>query len=229
MRKLISLLISVSLFLSLSAVTALAEDEEPFVLQSSTVVDGDTDLSVHPIIELVFSKKIDDITVLANNKDRFHLQDSNGTVVPLSVLFPDTQVQNLFQSHVFLVPEADLAANAVYTLTIDRGLADKKDNLLEQSYVIHFTTANDEVFAKAKENDDLARLGEDVLRYQTALPPSGDTTAVTADSAAETETTSEDGSIRTVILIAVPLLLAVLGFVFYRSLRSSKKDDATAP
>lgn len=228
LRKLLSLLIALVMILSLSAISAFAEEgDRPFVLESSSVVDGDMDISVHPVIELVFSKKVDDISVLSQNKDRFHLQDSAGTVVPLSVLFPDTQVQNRFVNHVFLVPEADLAAGAVYTLTIDRGIADKKENVLSQSYVIHFTTATDEAFAKLQVNEDLTSLGDDVLTYQTALPPAAGAADTTEPAASVEDTASEDTDVRTVILIAVPLLLALLGFVFFRSLKASKRDSAT--
>lgn len=224
-RKAISFSLSVFLLFIFSLLPAAAEGGEAFNLQSSTVVDGDTDLSVHPVIELTFSKKVSELPLLDHNKDCFHLQDTTGTVVPLTVLFPDTQVQNRFQNQVFLVPEADLQPAANYTLTVDASLTEKKETQLGQTSVIHFTTAADETFAKASENEDLRLLGEDVLRYSTALPPAAGTVSPESvpNATTKTDASNEETSTRTIVLIAVPLLLLVLGYFLYRNLKASKE------
>ncbi|MBO7689235.1 MAG: hypothetical protein J6T14_00120, partial [Clostridia bacterium] len=125
----VSLVITAALLLALSLFCAAAAEGsadgsgsgdgngEINRLQSSSIVDGDSNISTRPVIELVFSGKVDDITVLSANKDCFHLQDAAGTVQTLEVLFPDTQVQNRYQHHVFLIPSAALAAGQEYTLT----------------------------------------------------------------------------------------------------------------
>lgn len=230
-RKLLSLVLSIFMIGALSLLPCMAENDEPLTLRSSTVVDGDTDLSVRPVIELQFSKKIADILILEHNKDCFHLQDASGAVVPLTVLFPDTQLQSRYVYQVFLMPEQDLAPGAAYTLTVDDQLIDKKENTLDRAYTIGFTTATDETFATAKENEDLMALEGNLLEYQTALPPAAGSAAdasPTASADAEQQA-GEDTSVRTVIFIAVPLLLALLGFVFYRNLKASKQGSSTAP
>lgn len=192
--------------------------EEGLTLQSSSVVDGDRNVSVRPVIELVFSGKVDDILVLALNKDCFHLQSGAGDVLALQVLFPDTQVQNRFQRHVFLTPESALEPEQSYTLTIDRTLADKKGHTLVSSYQIRFTTADDEAFATLKENEDLIALGDNTLAYSTALLPNAADAAEAgpADNSAENAGQNGDGpSVQTIIRVAVPVLLLVLAAVFY--------------
>lgn len=197
-------------------------------LQSSSIVDGDSNISTQPVIELVFSGKVDDITVLAANKDCFHLQNSAGDVQALEVLFPDTQVQNRFRHHVFLMPAAVLAAGQEYTLTIDAGVADKKGHAMEQGLQIRFTTATDETYAVMKENEDLLSLGEDVLSYSTSLPPFGNVgSADDTQSASDADVSSTSGpSARTIILVAVPVLLLLLAGMFYANWKKAKQDQS---
>ena len=201
---------------------------EANTLQSSSIVDGDSNISTEPVLELIFTGKVDDITVLPSNKDCFHLQDTAGNVQALEVLFPDTQVQNRFLNHVFLVPSAPLAAGQEYTLTIDGSVADKKGHMLGQSLQIRFATATDETYAVMKDNADLLSLGEDVLSYSTSLPPSENIdTAAEAQSDADANTSAASGpSVRTIILVAVPVLLLLLAGMFYANWKKAKEGQS---
>ena len=228
--KFTAVITSVVLLLTLSFPAAFAagdNNDEPLTLQSSSVVDGDTNISIHPVIELVFTGKMDDILVLPNNKDCFHLQNAAGEVKSLTVLFPDTQVQSAFRNHAFLVPEAELAPGETYTLTIDSRLQDKKDNLLGQTLQIQFTTATDETFARLKENDDLIKLGDNVLSYSTALAPAASSDAATDQSAeeAEQDNTSGGPSTQTIVGIAVPVLVILLALVFYSNWKKTRQQS----
>lgn len=239
--RFISVFLSLALLLTLSLFCAAAAEGsgdgsgngsqnkgEVNRLQSSSIVDGDSNISTQPVIELVFSSKVDDITVLSANKDCFHLQDTAGTVQTLEVLFPDTQVQNRYQHHVFLIPSAALAAGQEYTLTIDAGVADKKGHTMGQSLQINFTTATDETYAVMKENEDLLALGADVLTYNTSLPPSGNVSSSdAAQSASDTDASSTSGpSARTIILAAVPVLLLLLAGMFCANWKKSKEGQS---
>ena len=237
-----SLVLSLALLLALSLFCAAAAEGnadgsgsggqdakgEANTLQSSSIVDGDSNISTQPVIELVFTGKVDDITVLTSNKDCFHLQDAAGNVQALEVLFPDTQVQNRFLNHVFLVPSAALAAGQEYTLTIDGAVADKKGHMLGQSLQIRFATATDETYAVMKDNADLLSLGEDVLSYSTSLPPSENIdTAAEAQSDADANTSAASGpSVRTIILVAVPVLLLLLAGMFYANWKKAKEGQS---
>ena len=240
--RLVSLFLSLTLLLTLSlfcAASAAGSADgsgsgngdakgEANTLQSSSIVDGDSNISTQPVIELVFSGKVDDITVLAANKDCFHLQNAAGDVQALEVLFPDTQVQNRFQNHVFLVPAAALAAGQEYTLTIDGSVADKKGHTLGQSLQIRFTTATDETYAVMKENEDLLSLGEDVLSYSTSLPPSGNVgTADDTQIVSDADASAASGpSVRTIILVAVPVLLFLLAGMFYANWKKAREGQS---
>ena len=237
-----SLVLSLALLLALSLFCAAAAEGnadgsgsggqdakgEANTLQSSSIVDGDSNISTRPVIELVFSGKVDDITVLAANKDCFHLQNAAGEVQALEVLFPDTQIQNRFQHHVFLVPAAVLAAGQEYTLTVDGSVADKKGHTMDRGLQIRFTTATDETYAVMKENEDLLSLGEDVLSYSTSLPPSGSIgTADAAQSASDADASASSGpSARTIILVAVPVLLLLLAGMFYANWKKAKEGQS---
>ena len=239
--RFVSIFLSVALLLGLSLFCAAAAEGsgdgsgsgnqdkgEVNRLESSSIVDGDSNISTRPVIELVFSGKVDDITVLAANKDCFHLQNAAGEVQALEVLFPDAQVQNRFQHHVFLVPAAMLAAGQEYTLTIDGSIADKKGHTMGQGLQIRFTTATDETYAVMKENDDLLSLGEDVLSYSTSLPPSGSIgTADAVQSASDADASASSGpSARTIILVAVPVLLLLLAGMFYANWKRAKQGQS---
>lgn len=221
--KWFSVLLSSVFCVVLSAGTAFAAGNETLTLTSSTVVDGDTNLSVHPIIELQFSGKVDDITVLSQNKNCFHLQDETGAVLTLQVLFPDVQVQTRLVNHVFLIPKDGLQPGASYTLTIDRSLVDKKEHTLDRSYRITFTTGTDEIYTRGAENEDLMGLGEDILSYETALAPIAD---VPTESLSEKKT-SKDAEVSTSKLlgVAIPALILLLGAVGFWNWRSSRPSS----
>lgn len=211
----------------LSAGTASAVTGETLTLTSSTVVDGDTNLSIHPVIELEFSGKVDDLTILSRNKDCFHLQDASGAVLTLQVLFPDVQVQTRLVNHVFLVPKDVLQPGASYTLTVDRALSDKKERTLDRSYRMTFTTGTDEVYARGAENEDLQNLGEDILVYETASAPAAETAVVTTPG--EADAASPSGTSTSKLLrIAIPVLILLLGAVGFWNVRTSRRSSTDA-
>lgn len=222
-----SVVVTLVFTLVFSTGTAFAANEDTISLTSSTVVDGDTNLSVHPVIELQFSGKVDDITILQQNKDCFHLQDAAGNVLTLQVLFPDVQVQTRFVNHIFLVPAQELVSGASYTLTVDKALCDKKFHPLDQSYRMTFTTGTDEVYARGAENEDLQSLGEDILTYETALAPSAvaDAAPVSEDTASETAAKPSSSKLLPIAIAALILLLGAVGYWNYRSSRRASTDE----
>ncbi len=226
-RKWISYFMTMVVFLIFSVGSASAANGDNLTLTSSTVVDGDTNLSIRPIIELQFSGKVDDITILEHNKDCFHLQDANGNVLTLNVLFPDVQLQTRYVKHIFLTPEADLIPGASYTLTIDQTLSDKKLHPLDQSYRITFTTGTDEVYARGAENEDLLSLGDDVLLYQTALAPLVEDDASLASEDTIDQSTTESSSSRRmpIVITALIFLLGGVGFWNYRTSHRASTDE----
>lgn len=224
--KWFSYFLSAVLCIAFSGIPVFAENNEALTLTSSTVVDGDTNLSVRPVIELEFSGKVDELTVLSENKDCFHLQDATGNVVALKVLFPDVQVQKRLVKHVFLTPLEELSPGALYTLTIDQKLSDKKLHTLNQAYQIRFSTGTDEVYARGAENEDLLNLGQDILVYETALAPA-ERTALTPQESEEPSNTSGKNSSRPV-LFAILFLILLLGAVGYWNWRSSRRSSTDA-
>lgn len=225
--RLISLMIACALCAVLLVGTVSAASDESLTLTSSTVVDGDTNLSVRPVIELEFSGKVDELTLVSQNKDCFHLQDASGAVQSLEVIFPDVQVQTRFMNHVFLRPEKELLPGATYTLTIDQNILDKKGNLLGRSYRMSFTIGTDEVYARGAENENLTSLGKNILTYQTALTPASnaDVEPVTEDAG---QVSSSDSSTPKALYIAVPALILLLGAVGWWNYRTSRRSSTDA-
>lgn len=196
-------------------------------LRSSTIVDGDTSISIKPVIELIFTGRVDDIQVLSYNKDCFHLQNTAGDVETLQIIFPDTQVQKQYRNHVFLIPEKELVPGQSYTLSVDKSLSDKNGNTLSEAVRIHFSTATDENFSRLKENEDLLALRDNILSYNTALPPKSDSSDPEQSVVPETEALdAEPGglSTQTIICIAVPVLLLALAAVFLNNRKAAKQE-----
>lgn len=194
-------------------------------LQSSSVAAGDANVSVNAVIELKFTDKVDEITDVEYNKDCIHLTKDSGEVVPLNVIFPDTQLQQGYQKHIFVTPQNALSPSTGYTLTIDQNLRNKHGTPLDRSYQIRFTTAAAEADAVGASNDDLKALGDNILTYSSAEPTTnaGSNESSTTAAAVTDDAAAEQKTIHTVTAVLVPVLLVLVVVVFVLSLRRSRK------
>lgn len=135
-------------------------------LVSSSVADGDTNVPLDPVIQLNFNKNVVNISVLENNSNCFHLIDASGAPVPISLIFPDDQIQSDFKRNVFIFPKDNLKMNSKYELVVDSILRAKNDTIIDNAHIIHFETG---AAAIGRQNETLLEMGDDITVYTTAL------------------------------------------------------------
>jgi hypothetical protein len=142
---------------------------QPLTLESSTIKDGATGISLKPEITLTFSKNIVNMTVNENNKKCFSLQTSNGTNVPINITFADDQIDFEKRNDAIITPKANLAQGTTYSVVISSSLKAKSGVTTGKEIKITFTT---EVAKPATNNDDTSKT---TPKPETATPK-GETT-----------------------------------------------------
>lgn len=167
---------------ALSASCSFAESDSPgsgsgqnrdiaLTLESCSLSDGQTDVAVDETIQLNFNKNICNITVLAVNKQCFHLTDEAGNPVAIHLIFPDNQVQQEYRRQVFIRPVSALEKHTRYKITVDRTLTAKNGTPIDNAHTLSFTTGT----GKANgENAVLEALGENIITYETAYGETAD-------------------------------------------------------
>ena len=146
MKKALTLALLLLLFIALP-VSALAEgdgsgggSDEPLSLANSSVPDGSTGVPVDVTIALTFSKNVVNMSVKDNNKTCFNLNNNEGGIVSISVLMGDDQVDPTIKRIINIKPQADLASDTTYKLTISGNLTSKSGAQLGENVVLSFTT-----------------------------------------------------------------------------------------
>lgn len=193
----------------------------PLALEDCSVSDGQTNVFVNEIIQLDFNKNICNVTVLSNNKTRFHLTDAKGNPVSIELIFPDDQVQRDYRRQVFIRPVKDLRKNASYKLTVDSGLAAKNGLLLDSACSLMFTTGSGRTDEK---NQILESLGENRITYETAYEETADSVPVNREGLDEPAPEEKPDTGFLAKIGAVILVLLIIGFTVI--LRFSKAHSS---
>lgn len=137
MRK-ISWMIAAVLVLTVLCGTALAGDK-PVSLDTSSVEDGQTDVPVDVVIELVFTNNVVNVSVRDNNAACFSLE-SGGKTVPIDVIMADDQVEPNLKRVISVAPKSRLDEGKKYSLVISGSLTAKNGNSIGEVTTITFTT-----------------------------------------------------------------------------------------
>lgn len=127
---------------------------QPLTLESSTIKDGATGVSLKPEITLTFSKNIVNMTVNENNKNCFSLQTSNGTNIPINLTLPDDQIDFEKRNDAIITPKANLSQGTTYSIVISSSLKAKSGVTTGKEIKITFTT---EVEKPATNNNDTSK------------------------------------------------------------------------
>lgn len=136
----------------------------PLTLESSSVSDGGTNVSLNETIQLDFNKNICSVTVLPNNKLCFHLTDAEGNPAAIRLIFPDNQVQTEYKRQVFIQPAEDLKPETEYRIAVDSTLMAKNGTTIDDAHTISFTTGTSRT---GKENSILKELDDYIITYET--------------------------------------------------------------
>ena len=212
------LLASLILILAVSVNCIAAGDA--LVLQNSTVVDGDVNVPKELTIELTFSGNICDISVADYNKECFFLFDSGDKTVPISLAFPDTQMQNAFKKQAFITPKEALKPGEKYRLVVDKNLSDKNGLKLGADYIINFTVSEDDSVTTTK-NEDLSKL----LEFTTVYDIEGNREITTDEviSPTEPEETDTSDSKKSSIPVVIPVVVIIVAIAAFTVLAGRKK------
>ena len=138
MRK-ITCIIAAVLVLTVLCGTALAGDK-PVSLDTSSVEDGQTDVPVDVVIELVFTNNVINASVRDNNAACFSLE-SGGKTVPIDIIMADDQIEPNLKRIISVAPVSSLEQGKRYTLVISGSLTAKNGNSIGEDTAITFTTA----------------------------------------------------------------------------------------
>ncbi|PKM76819.1 MAG: hypothetical protein CVU90_10355 [Firmicutes bacterium HGW-Firmicutes-15] len=104
-------------------------------------VDGSSNVSVNPVIRIVFDRNVTGDAIWPANQQCFSMQDSSGTSVSIKVEKISNAVNFAERQHVFITPNSKLTAGKIYTITISGNLRANNGNTLGNNAVITFTVA----------------------------------------------------------------------------------------
>ena len=136
-------------------------------LLSSSVMNGDRNAPLNPLIQLDFNKNIVNFTIARHNVTCYHLTDKEGNSVPINVILPDDQLQSRVKSSIFISPLEPLKPRTEYALIIDNDLTAKNGDYIDIAYKIKFTTGTSE---REQNNSLLMSLGSNTLTFTTNTP-----------------------------------------------------------
>ena len=125
----------------------------PELVQSS-VYDGQTDVSVGIVIELVFSNNVVHFSVAENNKNAFTLLDSNNTAVPIEVIMGDDQIDPSIRRDISIAPSVPLEYGMRYTLIIQKSLSAKNGSTMAADTTLSFTTESNPARGETAQAQD---------------------------------------------------------------------------
>ena len=114
--------------------------KNPLALESSNLKDGDQNISLSPVINLVFNKNVVHMSVKKNNIDSISIEDNSGKSIAILVEMADDQVEPNKRREIIVKPVKPLVSNTKYTLNIKSTLGSKSEMNLSQPIKINFTT-----------------------------------------------------------------------------------------
>ena len=149
--KRVSAILTVLVLLFLSTFTAFAEGgngdgtgggkNKPLELASSSIANGEENVSRNPEIVLTFNKNVVNFTVKDNNKKCFSMTDEDGNSVPINVIMGDDQVDPDIKRIITITPQSPLTPGTTYLLKIGGGITSKSGVQIGRDSYIAFTVA----------------------------------------------------------------------------------------
>lgn len=202
MKKLVSFILIFVLLFSLGiAVFAEGGDgsgggkDIPFGLDSSSIPDGSTDVSLDEDIVLNFNKNVVNFTVKENNMTCFSMKDSKGNAVPITVIMGDDQIDHEIRRIITIHPSS-LSAGETYTLTISGNLKAKNGSSLGDDITLTFSTVKPTVTSTPTPSSTVKPTTSPsaTSNSQTTVSPSTTTSASSAKTDNKSSEKSEEGS-----------------------------------
>lgn len=109
-------------------------------LETSSVAEGQKDVSVTPEIELVFTNNVINMKVKDHNEALIHMLDDKGNKVPVVIEMADDQVAPEMKRIVHVKVENALEEATDYTLVIQKGFMSKNGSEIPEDINLNFQT-----------------------------------------------------------------------------------------
>lgn len=132
--------------------------EDPIVIASSNIKDGDTGVSVNTKIVLEFNKNVVNIRVAENNKNCFSILDELGRQVNLSVSMGDDQIDPSAKRIITVIPNTSLQKGTKYQLIVSGNLTAKNGVSLVTPITISFFTEGKKELALDEDKKNVEKL-----------------------------------------------------------------------
>lgn len=138
MKKIALLVLSCLIVLSISF-ASFAGDKK-LSLDSSTIEDGATEVSLTPEINLVFTNNVINNSVREANMSAISMTDSKDNIIEISVVMADDQVNPEEKRNVKVAIKNELSPSSEYVLHIDGSFSGKNGSALGEEVKISFAT-----------------------------------------------------------------------------------------
>jgi|GEM_PF-4792733 len=114
----------------------------PLELEWSFPANGETGVSVYPVIQCKFSHNVAHFDVAKRNAGKFTLTRADGAEVEITVYLADAQVEFDKRQYVYLYPKQELEEFTTYLVTAEEGIQAKNGMATEQTKTFSFTTGS---------------------------------------------------------------------------------------
>lgn len=114
----------------------------PLYMDWSYPRDGETGISLNPIIQCKFSHNVAHIQVQKRNKTLFSLSKEDGTDVPVRTFTVDAQIEFDKRQYIYLSPNDPLEENTKYIVTVKEGVQAKNGMATDKEHRFSFMTGS---------------------------------------------------------------------------------------
>lgn len=112
----------------------------PLYMDWSYPSDGETNVSITPIIQCKYSHNVAQYDVRDRNAKLFSLKNLDGTVVPITIYMADVQLEFDKRQYIYIIPVRPLKNNTSYIVTAEIGVQAKNGMATEEIQTFSFTT-----------------------------------------------------------------------------------------
>ncbi|NGM84709.1 Ig-like domain-containing protein [Paenibacillus sp. 7124] len=114
----------------------------PLYMDWSYPRDGETNISINPIIQCKFSHNVAHFEVQKRNKTLFSLRKEDGTDVPIRAFAADVQIEFDKRQYIYLSPINSLEENTKYYVSVQEGVQAKNGMATEKEQQFSFVTGS---------------------------------------------------------------------------------------
>lgn len=114
----------------------------PLYMDWSYPRDGETNISINPIIQCKFSHNVAQFEVQKRNKSLFSLRKEDGTEVPIKAFAADVQIEFDKRQYIYLSPINPLEENTKYYVSVQEGVQAKNGMATEKEQQFSFVTGS---------------------------------------------------------------------------------------